>query len=443
MKCSWSDFQTAIGVFCRHFEVLKPRLKKYFEDTQPDIWPEEFDVDVGSLGAWLLVDMTATLFRNKKSGHRESTRSLEWLVCSLSVFDSTDPRDTINALRNICRELNQPNSDKARLVPVSDYKKDLFEVYRDFLRWVIFTSESLDILCRFWALKEREETSDTYSRLVDLPSYVQFAEDSAWGTAGNGLNGRQAGDSFVGMPGDHNYHASGTRGHYSRPQVQWPQLPHVVEGSDGSGDTMPGHDMSLSVGGFAIGAVTFRTDPFADGVITKPCLEGLGWRFNKQATEVPEVPNQVWQTLVANKGPKREPMPVWYNKACQNVLAKQTNNGHINIDKILRKARGRQGEVEEYLARVKAVTWNRLFIKGDTGKENDELVGFAPPGTEIGDVIAIFFGCSVPIILRPNYSISNPNHVEAYQFVGEAFIYGKMEGEALDEDFDEQVFKLI
>jgi hypothetical protein len=48
----------------------------------------------------------------------------------------------------------------------------------------------------------------------------------------------------------------------------------------------------------------------------------------------------------------------------------------------------------------------------------------------MGDLICILFGCSVPVILR--------KHKDGfYEFVGESYIYGKMDGEAfagLDKD---------
>jgi hypothetical protein len=46
--------------------------------------------------------------------------------------------------------------------------------------------------------------------------------------------------------------------------------------------------------------------------------------------------------------------------------------------------------------------------------------------TEPGDFICILFGCSVPCILR-----THPQEDGAFEFIGEAFIYGKMDGEAV------------
>lgn len=446
--CLWSEFQTAISIFDLHFDILKPKLIHYFENVHPDRWNWDDDsmFRIKHLGAKLLVDMTATLFRKRYDGSRESTKGLETLVCTLSGFDTSDPRDTINALRNISKEVNRPNSSTALEVPVPDYGKDLFEVYRDFVKWVVATSQSLDILCRFWALKERKSCSPTTPRLVELPSWILFVEDSAWGKGDDAFNGRQAGDSFVGLPDDRTYNASGQGSTQKRPTVYFSEARLPYEDFVPSASTPSPiiiHDMSILVRGVAIGTVSYHTEPFPDGIITRECLVRLGWTADRTATTIPDVPDRLWQTLVADRDPDGKPTPTWYKSACQSVLAYQSNNGHINIDRILRLSNktGQSKIVQAYLKRVKGVTWNRSFIEASNSQGQDRLVGFGPPKTEHGDIIVIMFGCSVPVILRPTYNTLGD--VDEYQFIGEAYIYGKMDGEALEEDHQEHDFKLI
>ena len=117
--------------------------------------------------------MTANLSATKQNDPFKSKIGLETLVCSLSVFDSSDPRDTINALRNICKELNRPGTETAERVPKPDYRKGLFQVYRDFVEWVVKDTGSIDIICRFWAQKGRDPEND------DLPSWIQLVDESA------------------------------------------------------------------------------------------------------------------------------------------------------------------------------------------------------------------------------------------------------------------------
>lgn len=447
--CLWSEFQKALTTFARNFDVLKPKLVRYFESTQlgRDNWNHDSVLKINHLGATLLVEMTTNLFRYSGKGLRQSNIGLERLVCSLSGFDTSDPRDTINAFRSMCKELNRPDSVTARQVPAPDYGKDLFEVYRDFVRWVISTSQRLNILCRFYALKERQTRGPTTPRLVDLPSWIQYVEDSAWGKAGDTFNGRRAGDSFVGLPDDHTYYASGEGIEYRLPVVCFPPSPIQIEQMGPTGMrtlSFVKHDTSLLVRGVAIGQVTFRTDAM-EGVIIRECLKRLGWSFDRSATTVAEVPDQLWKTLVADRDSNGKLPPTWYKTACEDVLKYCSNNGQINIDNILRapcyKSTIWKSEVPPYLERVKAVTFNRSFIESASNHGEDKLVGFAPDKTEAGDVIAILFGCSVPVILRPTYN--SADDVEEYQFVGESYIYGKMSGETFDEDHEEKNFRLI
>jgi hypothetical protein len=401
--------------------------------------------EVEQLGAKRLVDLTSNLFRPRRDGTPESTKCLETLVCTNSAFDTSDPRDTVYAFRNIAKEFSRPDGLPAKLLPAPDYSLDLFEVYRGFIRYAIEKSRSLDILCRQWALKERKTKTPTTPRLVNLPSYIQFVEDSAWGMGEDQFNGRRAGDPFVGPPDSHIYYASGKGAAYKPPKVSFAH--GAVSAS------APYHDMALSVRGVVIGNVSFRTDPFPDGVIPEHCLRKLGWSFNGKAKEVAEVPSHLWQTLVADRGPDGKETPSWYAAACQYCLRHQTRNGHLNISNLLRQritSACEQRTVQDFLNRVLAVTWDRSFIEGIPGDVNnlehpntllDKLVGFGPPNTEIGDVIAILYGCSVPVILRPTTLVEGA--AKTFQLVGEAYIYGEMDGEVFEEHYMEQDFRLI
>ena len=43
---------------------------------------------------------------------------------------------------------------------------------------------------------------------------------------------------------------------------------------------------------------------------------------------------------------------------------------------------------------------------------------------QLGDLVCVLFGCSVPVVLRKRIG-------EEYQFVGECYIHGLMDGEAI------------
>jgi hypothetical protein len=461
----WNDFQDAIAIFCRDFDKLRPGLKEHFRKAHPrgrNKYPDSaFEIE--QFGAKLLVDITSDLFRiDDTDGSYESTVSLERLVCSLSNFDTADPRDTVNAFLNICKEMNATDSDIHHKVPEPDYSKDLFEIYRDFVKWVVDTSKSLNIICRYWALPEREKRSPTTPRLVQLPTWILPVDESAFGRGEEVYHGRKAADSLVGLPGSSQYNASGSGWRKKDPIVEFPQDPvpllddvssdHNSARKAALGNSSKIHNMTLIVTGVAIGTVSFRNQPFADGVIPRDCLEKLGWSFDRNATAIRDVPDQLWRTLVADRGPNGQAKLKTYRRASQHCLVSLTRNGHMNIKEVLRENED-AGPTKDYLERVMAVTWDRSFIEGSpivyggsssagegpkppSSPSGKKLVGLGPSKTQEKDVIAILYGCSVPVILRPAGQ-------DDYEFIGEAYIHGKMDGEAISEQFEERKFRLI
>jgi len=76
------------------------------------------------------------------------------------------------------------------------------------------------------------------------------------------------------------------------------------------------------------------------------------------------------------------------------------------------------------------------------GGAQGELFGLGPPTLQDGDFVYILAGCTVPIILR-QMSIEGPGRCDSksderndcyLMFIDEAYVRGKMEGEAV-EDF--------
>lgn len=67
-------------------------------------------------------------------------------------------------------------------------------------------------------------------------------------------------------------------------------------------------------------------------------------------------------------------------------------------------------------------------------------LGMAPPGALKGDLICILFGCSVPVVLR------KMERSEEYVLIGECFLDGCMNGEAIRGwDVEEQAreFRIV
>lgn len=134
---------------------------------------------------------------------------------------------------------------------------------------------------------------------------MQFVEDSAFGKNRDLFRGRKAGDSFVGPPGGHIYHASGEGMMYHKPVASFSSLnggtisQHELRPSSSPSCTQ---DISLTVRGTLLGRVNCCSDPFLDGVIPEFCLQKLGWSRKVHAAESAAVPMKLWQTLVAGRG---------------------------------------------------------------------------------------------------------------------------------------------
>lgn len=71
------------------------------------------------------------------------------------------------------------------------------------------------------------------------------------------------------------------------------------------------------------------------------------------------------------------------------------------------------------------VTFDRCMITTNNGD-----IGFAPIESEPGDVVVAVVGGSVPYVLRPTGR--GRGRQREYTFIGDAYVHGVMDGEALD-----------
>jgi hypothetical protein len=77
--------------------------------------------------------------------------------------------------------------------------------------------------------------------------------------------------------------------------------------------------------------------------------------------------------------------------------------------------------VVDFLQRVQSVVWNRKFLVS----KKYEWIGLAPMAAQVGDILVVLNGCSVPVVFRPGID-------GRFQFVGECYIHGMMDGEAVE-----------
>ncbi len=77
-----------------------------------------------------------------------------------------------------------------------------------------------------------------------------------------------------------------------------------------------------------------------------------------------------------------------------------------------------------------------LTSKGYMGWAPDNAQGSDILQTKVGDLICIIFGCSTPLVIRPNPDDGS------FEVIGEAYVEGMMEGQALDLNLDAADFLL-
>lgn len=181
----WRELAIAVELFVE-VETATHRLSELLrKDDKSHLVPNWFE-HISELGASLLVNATARIFRNDQRsntsdaqmGYEEAPQgllSLEYLVTTLSIFDCGRPHDSVYALIAIARDAspNPPTSitqrkkggfiaeafaDQLERKPYPlDYTSPYPDVCQEFIHFCIQRSakidplQALDILCRPWA----------------------------------------------------------------------------------------------------------------------------------------------------------------------------------------------------------------------------------------------------------------------------------------------------
>jgi hypothetical protein len=453
----WDDFADAVALFVTKFDSVK----RLFQSSKEFGFNPDKLGDVRALGANILVEATTNLFRKSDNGKiQECLSTLETLVSRLLTFEASDTRDTIYALLSIAKDtpagfdmsqsqdLGRPNDASFILNP--DYKKSELEVYKTYTDFCIQSSGSLDIICRHWAPMRTSRSTNPMRQLFlqnqrrdKLPSWVPLLAESPFGNPEDALNGRVSGDSLVGRPDRKCYNASkGTTAKEARfgelaEVLAWNTNQEAQQSDEevwnDAAETWPEtiSDGTLYVQGFHVDTISELSSRIAEGIILTESLKMGGWdESDGQVLE--RVPEKLWRTLVADRGPDGTNPPSWYHRACLYCLSHRTNNGDLNTRILIAEAKASM--MVEFLKRVQSVVWNRKFF---LSKEKGRF-GLAPKRTREGDMICILYGCSVPVILREH----STDRDVFYELIGEAYVHGLMDGEAMELGTPATEFKL-
>ena len=366
------------------------------------------------------IDLSTNALRVTSSGKIQRLLSLEALVSQLSDLSSSDHRDRIFSVLAIAKDgpplvketlMEYPTDTRDEGDLRIDYGRSILEVYQDFVVHAIERSQSLDIICRNWA-------SSVSEKEVNLPTWVRPLQSSLQLPLDGNVSERTAADSLVGFP-DHNYY-NASRGTVAKFLIESQPF---------------GKGKSLFARGIHIDTISKLGPRASEGIILYEWLE-LGGCVTVSETVPP--PENFWRTLVADRSPNGSNAPSWYTRAFLYCLH-LTPTGDINTNRLITECEAESSLVVAFLQRIQSVIWNRKFLVSKT----NGWLGLAPMAAQVEDIICILYGCSVPVVLRPQMAVGGEMY---FQLVGEAYIHGMMDGEAIEATragrYGEQEFEI-
>jgi hypothetical protein len=344
-----------------------------------------------------LVKATREMVRLSENGGTVERRwDVETIVSTLTRFQVNVPHDHIYAVLCLARDC-QPSVEKFATI---DYSKPFNNVCKEFIDYCVKSSESLDILCRPWLSDAR----------LNVPS---------WASPRHSRSAIPISESLVGLPGRKIYNASNS-----------------IPASAAFGG------LSLIVHGFRLDQINYLSTPGSRLCISSTSLSMGGW-YNFTAAETPTtVPDRLWRTLVADRGASGTSPPSWYHRACLHLLTQCTGpDGDVDVRALMQSSR--PSAVVKFLKRVESVIWDRQFLLTVVGK----FFGLAPITARSDDLICILYGCSVPVVLREHTNKRGRDVLEPaassgsyFEFIGECYVHGVMDGQACQGELPDEVF---
>jgi hypothetical protein len=427
-EVEWSLFADAATLFGQR----QQEIVKLFWMSPEYAHDAEIFGEVQALGALRLINALNRLFRRSDDGQiLEGLVSLETLVTSLNGFQTEDPRDSIYAVMELAESV--PALGLAAVVGYAgpevgayfggidvDYDSPFFAVARRFVAFCIRGSNSLDIICRPWA-----PFPNYYYSLFETPVLSSWActmEDAVFEIRGDGHYTRKGGDSFVGTPGRPIYQASRGfpfipfgSGNSELGANKFFEIAQFPENTD-SHSRAP----QMMVKGVVIGTIRLLGERAMEGTIPSGWFAMANWQQRSKP-----VPEAFYRTLIADRTADGSNPPTWYKRAVEHALV-GSGTGDVRLERMITQSKSsvtlqrmvtqsKSSVTTELLQRIQSVIWSRRFVITDQG-----AMGLVPANAQVGDVIMVLYGASVPIALR-KLSIS-------YRLVGECYIHGAMDG---------------
>ena len=385
--------------------------------------------------------------------HGKPLKSLEYLVTTLQTFDASDPRDIIYALVYLARD-------------TADHKVQL----------------------------GRHDTGSPSTDGKPLPSWIPSLENAEFGRPDSENRGRKNGQSLLGPVDQPVYCASGaSKAHAVFDDARHLKAKGILLGTVTSVSLRSTSGMvfreSLELGGWKGDAQRNRTVPdriwrtlIADRDLTKQrpplwyqraCMRSLeiadslsnGDLNTTQLSNdlsflrdyLRRVRDVTWNRCFFNAETslhgRLRPTPSYANVNAQTEGAasagiepngeEPTEVGDTSTPKARKQEVSEQDPVADKIGQKSTdetsdKTQSERIPNQPTKppQKRQSLYGLCPPRTQHGDYVCILFGCSVPVILR---SFNTAGRCK-FELVGEAYVHGKMNGEAV-ADLEEEEFE--
>jgi hypothetical protein len=150
----------------------------------------------------------------------------------------------------------------------------------------------------------------------------------------------------------------------------------------------------------------------------------------------------LWRTLIGDVGlDEVHPAPPdysdYYQLWCRILADIDTFVGHCKRDVL---PPGYSSEQELMDAIFHYTRFNSAYGQFTSGRRfcvtKNGYIGMVPPGTEPGDLVCILFGADTPFVIRD--TTAPRRMLNSYTLVGDCYIHGMMDGEALEPYRPEQ-----
>ncbi|KAI0907784.1 heterokaryon incompatibility protein-domain-containing protein [Ustulina deusta] len=131
--------------------------------------------------------------------------------------------------------------------------------------------------------------------------------------------------------------------------------------------------------------------------------------------------------LHGSSAPERSHDEKGKNGISKRILDGASSKNKIEA-KVLGEAQPEEGQVNgESAGEEESETEDarRDVVDSDEQEPPDPIYGLAPQGCKVSDIVCILLGCSVPVILSRDRG-------SLYKIVGEAYVHGMMDGEAME-----------